>query len=439
MRMIKWILLLLTFAATIAQGLWLEPLQDEAILVVDIPLVLLYIFGLGQKKMRQSPSATAPIVLGVIFTLWSFGGVFFAPNRVYLYQEILMNLRAILIFFAIILFVNRKEDLQFLFLGFAFGALYEGFVAIHQWLRGSVGLGFLGEQHWGWQAMGTFVHASVCGYYLSFVSILTFRMAVYLRPKFHPFYVAAFFFGVVGLYATFNRANWLGFAGAMSLIFGFDFIRGTALTRRSRGLLAVMLIVGVIGFLRYGWTMIERFSDAEYSLAADRSSSRLNLAKDAIRIMNEHPYTGTGLNNYREYVNPGTAGLQIVHSTYLLVGAELGYPGLMLFVAVIGSFLVLGLKLRRSRDPFIRQVATAAVTAIIAFAIAMSPSPDFRNLYVKNHIWMAFGITVVAAKLEYHQNKLLANPRVRDLLKKKLLRRQKDRTKMAQGAYGFSR
>lgn len=424
-RYTKYLLILFTFCATVAQGLWVDAVQDEAILVVDIPLLLLYLFG--RKRIKQSPLAMLPTILTVLFVLWSAAGLFFAPNQVFVKQELLTNIRVLLIFFAIINFVNTKEDLQYFFLGFAFGLLYEGLIAVHQWLRGPVGLGFLGEQHVGWQAMGTFVHASVAGFYLSLMSALVFRMAVYLRPKFHKFYVAAFFVGVVGLYGTYNRANWLGFAGAMVIMFGMDFLRGRALTKKARGILALIAVVALAGALRYGGLIIERFSDAEESMMAERSSSRKSLALDAWRIIQEHPVTGVGLNNYREFVNKETAGLQIVHCSYLLVAAELGFVGGILFIAIILAFLYVGFWTRRSKDEFLYHVSSAAVTGIIAFAIAMLPSPDYRNLYVKNHIWMVFAITLVAAKIEYYQRKLLADPRVRAQLaarKKALLERQ---------------
>jgi hypothetical protein len=426
----KHILIILTFFATIAQGITFESIQDvifgpEPILVVDFPLLLLYIFG--RKRLPQSPYAAAAKGLTFAFFLWSCIGLFFAPNIPYVNQELVTNVRALLIFLAIINFVNTKEELQYLFLGFALGLLFEGFMAIHQWTRGPVGLSFLGEQPGDWQARGTFVHPSVAGLYLSLMSVLTFRMAVYLRPKFHKLYLAAFFAGVVGLYATYNRANWLGFAGAMVIMFGLDFVRGRALTKKARGILAVMAVVAMIGTVRYGTLIIERFSDAEESMMADRSSSRKSLALDAIRIIQDHPITGVGLNNYKEFVNKETAGLQIVHCSYLLVTAELGIPGGILFVSLIVTFLFIGFKMRRSKDPFLYQIASAAVTGIIAFAIAMLPSPDYRNLYVKNHIWMVFAITLVVAKIEIYQRKLLADPRVRAQLaarKKALLEKQ---------------
>ncbi|HOT96757.1 MAG TPA: O-antigen ligase family protein [bacterium] len=439
-KIFKYILIVFVFCATVAQGITFESIQDivfgaDIILVMDLPLLLLYFFG--RKRLAPSPLAKVSMVLTYAFFAWSAIGLFFAPNLPLLNQELVMNIRTLLIFLALINFVNSKQDVQYLFLGFALGLFFQGFVAIHQWLRGPVGLAFLGEQPGDWQARGTFVHPSVAGLYFSLMSIFVFRMAVYLRPRFHPLYVIAFFFGVIALYATFNRANWLGFAGAMVIMFAFDFFRGKALTRKARGLLALMAVVAVIGTIRYGTTIVERFSDSEESMLSDRSSSRKSLALDAIRIIKDHPFTGVGLNNYKEYVNKETAGLQIVHCTYLLVTAELGFPGGLLFVALLFSFIYVGFKTRSTKDPFIYHVASAGLTAVIAFAIAMLPSPDYRNLYVKIHIWIAFAVVLIAAKMDYNLRRMLADPRIRAQLaaRKKALMEQQAAQRLSQG-YG---
>lgn len=402
---LKWALMLLTFCATISQGIWIEPLKDEGLMIVDIPLILVYI--LGRKKLKQAPLAFFPLVLVVIFFIWSHIGIGFAVNKVYFWQELVQNIRVMLIFWAVISFINTKEDMQNLFLGLACGAIFQGLIGIHQWLRGPVGLGFLGEQFSGWQAQGTFVHPSVYGMYISLLTILNFRMAVFLRPKYHKIYVAAFFIGATALYASLNRATWLGFAISMTFIFLADSIRGAAFNKRTRGMLLFILLVATFGAVQYGSDIIDRFSDAEESMMADRSSSRMSLAKDAIRIIGEHPVVGTGLNNYREYVNDDTQGTQIVHCTYLLVGAELGIPGMVIFILLLLSFLFIGMKGTKIKDLYLRNVSTALITAIISFAVAILPSPDYRIIYVKIHIWMIFALILVVQKIHYHQDKVL--------------------------------
>lgn len=391
--------IVLTFFATIAQGIWSEWLQDEIILVVDLPLIAM--FFVGKKKLNIPPKAMPLIVFTIIFMLWSHIGFFFAPNRLYLWQETIMNIRTMLMFVVIIFFVNSKEELQNVFLGLAIGAFFQGVIAWHQWLRGPVGLGFLGEQRFlSWQAQGTFVHASVFGMYISLMSILNYRMAVFLRPRFHKFYVATFFIGVVALYASLNRATWLAFAMSMIIMFIVDMARGHTRLKRARKILIWVAVAALIGIVRYGPVVVARFNDADESLTSERSSSRKSLALDALRIISEHPVVGVGLNNYREYVNQETAGTKVVHCSYLLIAAELGWTGLVFFLGVLGSAAWMAIGLMRSFDFYIRNVAAALFTALMSFSIAILPSPDYRILYVKTHIWMIIGLIVVAAKLE---------------------------------------
>jgi hypothetical protein len=400
---------MLTFFATIAQGIWVNFLNDEGILVVDLPLVLLFIFG--RKKLRLSPSSIALVSFAVLFMVWSHIGYSFAPNRIYFLQETVMNIRTFLIFIAIVSFVNTKEEMQNVFLGLTIGALFQGLIGVHQWLRGPVGLGFWGEQRFlSWQAMGTFVHASVFGMYISLMTILNYRMAAFLRPKYHKLYIAAFFIGITALYASLNRATWLAFASSMVLMFIVDTIRGKTFQKRTRKFLVALGIVALAGTVRYGPIIIDRFSDAEETLTDERSSSRKSLALDALRIINDHPVFGVGLNNYREFVNKETAGTKVVHCSYLLIAAELGWTGLVIFSGLLISAGILGIKLMRSKDVYINNVAAALVTALMSFSIAILPSPDYRILYVKTHIWMIFALLVVLAKLEFHLSQKRTNP-----------------------------
>ena len=413
MKNTKYIFILLTFFATIAQGIWVNWLNDEGLLVVDLPLVLLFVFG--RKKLSLSPSSIALVVFAAIFMIWSHIGYFYAPNRVYFWQETIMNIRTVLIFVAIISFVNSKEGLQNVFLGLTIGATFQGVIAMHQWLRGPVGLGFLGEQPFlSWQAQGTFVHASVFGMYISLMTILNYRMAVFLRPKYHKLYAAAFFIGVIALYASLNRSTWLAFAFSMVVMFIVDTVRGKTFQPRARKFIVLIGVVMLAGIVRYGPIIVDRFSDAEETLTDDRSSSRKSLALDAMRIIGDHPVFGVGLNNYREFVDKETAGTKVVHCSYLLIAAELGWTGLVFFSGILATAGMLGIKLMRSNDHYVSNVAAALVTALMSFSIAILPSPDYRILYVKTHIWMILGLMVVLAKLESTESKRRDKP----LLKK---------------------
>jgi O-antigen ligase len=84
------------------------------------------------------------------------------------------------------------------------------------------------------------------------------------------------------------------------------------------------------------------------SAAADEGSARqrMEIWKVAATIFAEHPITGVGVGAYskahnvtalRPVFDPTARGSRDAHSTYLSMGAETGLPGLLLFLAVIGT------------------------------------------------------------------------------------------------------
>lgn len=81
------------------------------------------------------------------------------------------------------------------------------------------------------------------------------------------------------------------------------------------------------------------------------AQQRSDIWKVARAMIADHPITGVGVGNYGEmharYANTGqfqgaVQGRRDAHSTYLGTAAETGIPGLMLFLAMIGSVFVLG-------------------------------------------------------------------------------------------------
>ncbi len=74
-------------------------------------------------------------------------------------------------------------------------------------------------------------------------------------------------------------------------------------------------------------------------------TSRVNLAKEAIVIIQNHPVLGIGLNGFvPEMVKTNITGvsqgfLAEVHNLYLLIAAELGLPGLFIFLLIVAELM----------------------------------------------------------------------------------------------------
>ncbi|MDZ7411979.1 MAG: hypothetical protein ONB15_00420, partial [candidate division KSB1 bacterium] len=163
MNQISALYFLLAFCGTVTQGLWVAPLNTEAILIMDIPLFLLFV--LGRNRRPLSPAIRRILPLMILFLLWPVAGIPGAVDKQAAIASIITNVRALLICVAVMLFVNTRQDMRALLAGLSAGLLFQGLVAILQFRFGYVGLSFLGEQGRSWRASGTLGHPNVLAMY----------------------------------------------------------------------------------------------------------------------------------------------------------------------------------------------------------------------------------------------------------------------------------
>lgn len=80
---------------------------------------------------------------------------------------------------------------------------------------------------------------------------------------------------------------------------------------------------------------------------------RLQLADISFRMITDKPWWGVGLNQFIPelysygYISSWPAFLQPVHNIYLLIGAELGLPALLIFLLLVSCFLIFLLRYHR--------------------------------------------------------------------------------------------
>jgi O-antigen ligase len=145
-------------------------------------------------------------------------------------------------------------------------------------------------------------------------------------------------------------------------------------------------------FVKYGAHISKRMAGATESLAGEKRQSRANLARDALRIINDNKLKGVGLEQYRYHADPSIPGLRIVHNAYLLIGAEQGIPSLFIFFAIQGIVFYAGIKVLKSRDRFLFNVGTATLTSFIAVSIYHLIAPDYRMVGVLLQHWRISGM-----------------------------------------------
>ncbi|HCM46717.1 MAG TPA: hypothetical protein DIS98_04180 [Colwellia sp.] len=204
---------------------------------------------------------------------------------------------------------------------------------------------------------------------------MAFAIASFLEKslsKFERFFsFTTFSILLYAILATQSRGGLLGFLAVVSL-FAYKRIRSKIL------LFSGSIILVIILFIVAG--ISERSSGGAAESGIDESAmGRLYAWEAAWNMALDNPILGVGINNFYYnyfYYSPHWDGLNhAVHSTWFGVLAESGFVGLILFVSLIVSTLLMSLKMLKTANdehhtPGIRVALNAAPAGIIGFIVS---------------------------------------------------------------------
>ena len=215
-----------------------------------------------------------------------------------------------------------------------------------------------------------------------------------------------------GVLLSFSRGAWLGVAAGLvvSLVVALRRFWVTVLALAPIVMLAVAFASGQLGSSvvgeRFGSILDEArpFDAASITITPENFAvvERMAHWQAGWRMFIDDPLTGVGAGNfnasYPDYFVRSTFRISQghAHNFYIQVLAENGIPGLLLYVTVAISFLLLALLVAlRSTDAFSRALALGAVGSLSAVYL----HNVFENLHVLNlsvQISLVWALTVVA-------------------------------------------
>ena len=123
-------------------------------------------------------------------------------------------------------------------------------------------------------------------------------------------------------------------------------------------------------------------------LAAASARNRFEVLKTGLRIAASHPVLGVGIGGYPARpicAMRHSSGRWDAHNTYVSLAAEMGFPGLLLWLGLVGSVLA---RVRRRRARLEADDRTIQVLwierAVIGFLVAgfFATSADLTMLYL---------------------------------------------------------
>ncbi len=143
--------------------------------------------------------------------------------------------------------------------------------------------------------------------------------------------------GLLGLLVSFSRASWLAFGIGLAL-WTLGYVRGRPRAYPADARLAASLItvtvalIGLIFFARYSELILSRFLSLNTPTEARSLAERIRDDRLALQVILRAPWRGVGVGNYLVAARKLVPNALTVHNASLLVGAELGIPGLLLWL-----------------------------------------------------------------------------------------------------------
>lgn len=265
-------------------------------------------------------------------------------------------------------FQNREINIHSLFWMFIPIIAIECAIGMFQFFRQeSVGLSFLGELHLSFKepnlatfhiseksrqllswftkippgqnflfrASGTFSHPNVFAGFLATSLMISYYCFSSAKHKWGKRILSIFILTeVFTLFLTFSRAGMIAWILGTMTWFGIILFRRTEDNRGKKSLLSLSLVIfgALLPTLALLFNQLQdRGGVFNYnSVARASDAGRIAYQKAAIGMIKEHPLFGVGYNCYTlsSTANPKTGW---VHNIYLLIGAEMGLIGLILF------------------------------------------------------------------------------------------------------------
>jgi probable O-glycosylation ligase (exosortase A-associated) len=222
-----------------------------------------------------------------------------------------------------------------------------------------------------------------------FIALARTSKTVWERRIHHFFLLGVLYRGI----STYSRGGLLAALAVSLVVIG-----------RSKHRIRGFLLVGLLAMGAW-FVMPQQFWDRMASITASpeerdaSAASRLYIWGLATEVASDYPITGVGLNAFRYvfryYDRTGEQGDQrATHSIWFGTLADLGYPGLILFVLLVGRVLLKNWQIerqaRRSGHVELGIYASTLQFSLIAYLVAGT----FLSAHYLELVWHVFGLTV---------------------------------------------
>lgn len=363
---------------------------------IDI-LVLLFIFINGLSLLNASD-----LTLGII--------------------DYIRIIKVALIYFYLANNVKRTKEVKLVTLMLLVGVfIHSGISIVQYWLGRPLGLVFLGEvgdfklQEYDIFQMtrpsGIMQGANTSALYLVSMIPLAFIAQFWMKEKGMKFFsFCVLIIGLFTLIVSFSRGGWVGFFFSFPLLLFLCFKRGIISYKKHFHYLMLFGFVLLLVFLFLSPQIIERLFDTPPIPFYTRSF----LNHVAFRMIGSHPIAGVGLNNFAESAKaqniirdiPDPHNIfqfvsenPVVHNLYLLVCAEIGLFGLIIFLLILWALLKSSWSSLQSDEPLISRLGCALFCFMMGFIVTEMFDFSYRLDQTFYLFWALAGLIVALTRM----------------------------------------
>ncbi len=359
----------------------------------QLALLLAVVSALQDRSVRWV-SAASNVMMALFFVVVLLSSVFaFHPSSSWHKIDIPVNW--LVVYFLIVTVINSRRRfflflLVFLLVNFKMSS--HGFISFASRGFAYTKWGVVGPPGW-FGDSGDFGIAMIVFTAIAIAFVLALRSRWGKYKKLLLYYLP--FTGLMTIIGTSSRGAQLGMVamGAWFLL-------------KSRKGLKALALVAAVGLVLYSALPEEMLQEFESAGEDGTSTDRLAHWAFGMRVIADHPMLGIGYENwlvYCDYMNPDGLGYKdrcrLPHNTYISAGAELGIPGLLLYVLLaMYMFMVNALTrdaAKKNDDSLSYYLAHGFDAGMIGYLVA---SIFFTVLFYPV-FWMQLGMVVALNKV----------------------------------------
>lgn len=361
--------------------------------------------GLSDRKLAKLSWPELAMLAYLVMTQFSI--VYLNPNVLattyWLYDRVFVPM---CLYIIIRLLAPTEDELKQMMPYLLIICAVQTAVGIVSWIVPDALPSMWARRYAGNRAIGTLVNPGVYTDTLTFVSLLLLHAGLNWRGGItRVLYIGAYIAAGYGLFISFTRSSWLG---AIITTLGLTVLYPKFMIRL---LLVAALVLGGVGGVLLA-DQLEWASQRFYSEESEESAlSRLPIYYAGLRMFAAKPMFGWGYSNFDRYdrqfqgrvgdlVNPVKD--HTLHNVYLIILAEQGAVGLLLYVTPFFWWLLLSIRVlpRMQTEGFWSRKLLGVLWLIIAFMVVIANFFNVIVVYALGLWWIT--LALIATMVHHH-------------------------------------